>query len=126
MRRTGDGVRIFRIDGESFPDGFTRGSVERDETAVQGADEDFTLPNSNAAIDNITACIDGPLRRNFGIVGPEFLSGSGFHGKDFAPSGGEIHDAINHDGSGFLAATSVQVNVPGEGKLADVLVIDLL
>ncbi len=125
-RRSGDGVGIFRIDRESFPDRFSGGGLERHKAAVQGTNENFSLPNSNAAIDDVTAGVDGPFGRDFGIVGPNFFSSCGFHGEDFAPGGGEVHHAIDHDGGGFLAAMSVQVNVPGEGELADILVIDLL
>jgi hypothetical protein len=83
------------------------------------------LPDGDAAINDIAAGVDGPLRRDLGIVGPELFPGCSFDGEDFAPSGGEVHHAVDHDGSGFLAAARIQVDVPSQSELADVLVVDL-
>src|SRR5207245_9083854 len=89
-------------------------------------DENFAAPNGDAAIYDVAAGVDGPLGRDLGVVGPEFLSGGRFHREDFAPGGSEVHHTIDDDGSGFLTTTGVEIHVPGESQLPDVLVVDLL
>ncbi len=114
------------IDGKRFPCGLASGGIEGDEAAIERGDENFSAPNGDAAIDNVAAGVDGPLGRDLGIVRPEFFAGGGFDGEDFAPRGGEVHDAIHNDGCGLITAVTVEVHVPGQGELADVLIVDLL
>lgn len=52
---TRDGVRIFGVNGERFPEKSAGGGIEGDEAAVERANEDFSLPDGDASIDHVTA-----------------------------------------------------------------------
>jgi len=119
-------VAVIAIDGKGFPGGLAGGGIEGHEAAIERGDENFAAPNGNAAIDDVATGIDGPFGRDLGIVRPEFLAGSGFDGEDFAPRGGEVHDAIYNNGCRLITAVTVEIHVPGESELADVLIVDLL
>src|SRR5439155_25625834 len=96
----------------------------RDKTAIQGADENLALPDGDATIDDVTAAIDGPLRRHFWIVGPKLLPRCRLHREDFAPSSSEVHNPLNDYRRPLLAPARVQVHVPGHGELANRLIVD--
>src|SRR5260370_36058149 len=106
------------VNRESFPNRITESDVECKNTTIKSANKSFPLPNSHAAIDNIATRIDGPLGRDFGIVGPELLSCFCSYREDFAPGGGEVHHAVDHDGGCFLATTGIQDHIPGTSKVA--------
>ena len=123
---TKDGVAVFAVNRECFPNDFAGGGVERDKAPVERPHKDFPLPRGHATIHHIAARVDGPLGRHFGIIGPELFSRGRFYGDDFAPGGRKIHDTVDNNGRGFLAAVSVKIERPGQAEPADVLVIDLI
>src|SRR5205085_1806361 len=88
--RAGDRVAVFAVNRECFPNDFAGGGVERDKAPVERPNKDLSLPRGRATIHHVAARVDGPLGRNFGIVGPELFSRGRFYGHDFAPGGGKI------------------------------------
>src|SRR5258708_24021736 len=121
-----DGVGEMWVNGESFPDGLSGGGIKRDEAAIERGDENFSSPNGDAAIDDVAAGVDGPLGWNLRIVRPEFFAGGGSDCEDSAPRAGEVHDSIPNDECHFITAVAVEIHIPGEGELADVLIVNLL
>ena len=61
------------------------------------------------------------------VEDPKLLARGGVESKHFAPGRGEVHDTVDDNGRRFLDAMSrVQVVVPCELELADILRIDPL
>jgi hypothetical protein len=50
----------------------------------------------------------------------------GIQGDDFAPCRREKHYAVHNERGGFLSALSIQVEIPGKPKLADIPIGDLI
>src|SRR6185369_5804282 len=124
-RRAGDGVGLGLVDGDHIPELLARGRVECDEPAVDGADEYLALPHGHPAIHHVAAGVHAELTWHFGIEVPQWLAGFRLVGFDLAPRRGNIDDAIDHDGRGFLAAIGIHVREPGEAEFADIVLGDL-
>src|SRR6266403_4749118 len=123
-RRTGNRVTHLWIDRQSFPNRFTGGGVESDQSSIQCPHKYLPPPPSHASIHNITTRVHRPFGGNFRIVLPAPHAGRGVEGNNFAPGGGEIHHAVNDEWRGFLAAARVQTVIPRQRHLIDILVVD--
>ena len=124
-RRAGDRVRLRAVDGVDVPELLSRGRIERDQPAVERADEDLAFPQRDAAIDDVAASVDGPFAGHFGIVGPQRLARRRVEGVDFAPRGRDVENAVRDQRRRLLAATRVEVGEPREPELADGFPVDL-
>ena len=115
-RRAGDGVGLGLIDGYLGPDGPTGGGIERDQAAVDGAEEDLAVIDSDAAIDDIAAGVEPGLSGNLRIIAPQRLASGGVESEHFAPRSRGIEYAIDDDGRRFLSAVGVEFVGPGEAE----------
>ena len=76
-RRRRDRVGLRAVDRDDFPvHGAGRG-VERDEPAVERADEHGAVPDRDAAVHDVAAGVAAPLARHLRIVLPQLLAGDG-------------------------------------------------
>jgi len=115
-RRAGDGVVCAFRHGLHRPDFLAGLAVERDQAAVERAENDLALPRGDAAVDHVTAGVAALGAVDLGIVLPERGAGADVVGLHHAPCGGEIHDAVDDDGRRFLTALGVDVGIPGEAE----------
>ncbi len=125
-RRAGDRIGLAAVDGVDVPHGRAGRRIERNQPAVDRADIDLALPHRDPAVDDIAARIDRPAARHFGVVAPQRRARDGVERLDLAPRGRDVEDAVDHQRRGFLAALGVEVRIPCEAELADVLRRDLI
>ncbi len=124
-RRAGDGVCLRLIDGHHGPHFVAGRGVERDETAVERAEEQLAFVRSDAAIDGVAARLHAGFARHFRIVLPQQLAARGVDRLHLAPRAGGIQHAVDDQRRGFLAAMRVEVDEPREAELLDVAGVDL-
>jgi hypothetical protein len=120
-----DRVALRSIDRERLPDFAPCRGVERDEPAVERADENLTVPRRDAAVHLAAADVHGPLVRHFGIEAPELFAGARVERKHVAPRRREIQDAVDVKRRRFLAAIQRNVGEPREAETREVALVDL-
>src|SRR3546814_8611700 len=124
-RRAGDGVGFRRVEGLRRPKLLAGLGVEREQAAVERADEQLVAPHRDAAVDDVAAGVDRTLAGNLGIEFPQGFTGRGVPCADLRPGVGDIHHAVDDDGRRFLSAGVVEVGGPGDAELPYILVIDV-
>ena len=123
-RRAGDRIALRLVDGDDAPQDVAIVAVERDQPAVERADEKRVAPGGDAAIDRVAADPLQPVARHLRIVGPEQAAGAAVIGLDHRPGGRGVEIAVDDDRRRFLAAAGVEIGEPGEAEPADILAID--
>ena len=116
-RRAGDRIGLGLVDRDLLPLLRARLRVERDETAINRADEYFALPDRNAAVHDIAAGGNTARLVDFRIELPEALASLGVVSVDHRPGGGDVHHAVDHDRRRFHAAIGVELRRPGEAEV---------
>ena len=124
-RRAGDRVCLRLIDGHHRPHFLAGLGVERDQPAVERADETACLRRSDAAVDDVAARLHAGFARHLRIVLPQQLAGRGVDRLHLAPRAGGIHHAVDDQRRRLLAAMRVEVDEPREAELLDVARVDL-
>ncbi len=123
-RRTRDSVRLHIVGSLGRPYLLAGHRVERNQAAVEGADEDLAFPYRDAAIDHVAAGMP-PLRLGHaGIEFPQLLAAGRINREYPAPCERRIHHAVDHDRRGFQPAVVIEIDRPGEPETIDVAVID--
>ena len=125
-RRARNGVGLVAIYRADVPDGLSGFCIKGHEPSVDRADIDPTLPDSNAAIDDVAAGFATPLARDFRIIDPQLLAGLGVERVDHTPRAGCEHHAVLDDGRCLEAANGIGVEAPGKAQVLDVVGIDLV
>ena len=121
-RRAGDRhVRPLR-DAAHVPDDGAGGRVERNHVTRQRRDEYLALVDGHSAVHGIAAHVYELLARHLRVVRPEKFAGRSVERLHHRPSRRDVHHAVDHDRSPFLAARAVEVERPGEPERADVAV----
>jgi hypothetical protein len=100
--------------------------VERDEAAIERAEDHLVLPHRDAAIDDVAAAVAGDLARHLRVVFPQELAAARLERVDDRVGAGRVHAAVDDDRRRLGAAVDVDLVVPGEAELVDVLVVDLV
>ena len=108
-----------------YPDLFSGSGVEGDQPAIQTADVDLAVVNSNPTIHHIAAGATAPFPWHPGIVVPDGFTGVCFDRMYPAPGAGKKHDAIHDDGRGFLSSVGAHVLIKGQTQIGDVFPVDL-
>src|SRR5689334_21925635 len=111
-RRSSD-LQLAAVDG-----------VERDQPAVERADEDLALVQRDAAVDDVAARLLAVARRDLGVERPQLLAGARVDRVDHAPRRGDVHDAVDDQRRGLDAALGLEVVGPRQPELLDVLAVD--
>ena len=125
-RRAGDGVGACVVDERIRPSSARPGRrVERDQPAIEGADEDLALVERDAAVDDIAAGPVAQLARHLRVVGPQALARARIDRMDDAPRGRDIHDAVDNERRGLDAAGGFEVVGPFQAESLDVVGGDL-
>ena len=124
-RRACDGHVGSLWDRHLVPHHLAGVSVQCNQTAIERADIDAALIDSDAAIDGIAAHINQLGARHFGIIFPELLAGGSIIGLHHRPCGRDVHDAVDNNWRGFLPARGIQIRRPFKTELIDVLIGDL-
>ena len=101
-------------------------SIERNQAAIIGADEDLALVERNAAIHDVAAAAITLRPVDAGVVGPELLAGSRVDRMDDAPRRGHIHDALDHHRRRLDTAVRSETVAPLQAERLDVVGIDLI
>ena len=112
---------MVRVDGLYAPRHLAALGVQGNQAAVQGADEDFPPPGGDAPVDDVAADFPRHRPRNLGVVAPEKPAAGTIHGVDHAPGSREIEDAVHRQGRGLEAASSAEIQRPGEAEIVDVV-----
>ena len=125
-RRSRD-ARFSGIDADRRgPELTPRGRIERDHAAVAGPNEDFALPDRHPAIGARRGGITQHREPHVRIEFPQHPPAGRVDRVDPVERGGGINRPVHHDRLGGEPHRAVDIDVPGEAELIDVLVIDLL
>ena len=117
----GDGVGLVRVDGLYAPGHLAALGVQGNQTAVQGADEDLVAPGGDAPVDDVAANLPRHRPGNLGVVAPEKPAAGTIDGVDHAPGSREVEDAVHRQGRGLEAASSAEIQRPGEAEIVDIV-----
>ncbi len=115
-RGAGDAVGTALGYGADLPGYAAVGSVERDQSPVQRADEDLALPGGHAAIDRIAAELQQFLAGHLRVVLPQQFAGDRVEGVDHAPGATDVEDAVDHQRRCLHAAVGRYVEIPAQAK----------
>ncbi len=124
-RGSGDGIGLGLVEGLGGPHRLAVVGVQRDQPPVEGGDDDLALPGGQAARHRLAAGIAAPLARDLRIVGPQHLAGARVIGRGHVPGADVVDHAVDEQRRAFDATEGVELRVPGQAELADVLLVDL-
>ena len=123
-RRTSDGVALGLVDRDRLPGDLAGVAVERDQAAIQRAEEQLVAIGGKTAVDDVAAGLDRGLAGNLGVILPQLRARGRVEGLHLAPRGGEVEPAVDDEGRRFLPACGVHVRRPGQAELADIVAVD--
>ncbi len=125
-RRAGDGVGLGAVDRVDLPALLAGLRVERNQTSVERADVDHSLPDRDAAVHGVATAVAAPLAGHLRIVAPQLLAVLRIEGVHDAPGRRRVHHAVDDDRRGFEPAVGAGRDGPREAELLDVGRVDLL
>ena len=123
-RRAGDRIRQGGIRSHRFPFQAAVARIDRHQAPVDSADEHLAVPHRDAAIHHVATGVAAFFAVDLRIVFPELFAAFDVEGVNHAPGGRDVQRAVDHDGRGLLAAAGVDLGVPGQAKLIDVVLVD--
>ena len=107
------------IDRHLFPQHGPVLRVERDQAAVDHADEDLAIVCGDAAVHHVAAGL-GPERLvDLGVVDPALLASRCIQGVHKAPRRRDVHDAVDHEWCRLGAARRLQFIRPRQTERRD-------
>src|SRR5262249_13525191 len=100
--------------------------IQRNQSAIECAHVDAALPDSRSLVGWSAAGMPYGCAQHMRVIPPQLLSSRGIDRMHEVPNSGRIQHAIDNQWRCLGANPAIDLQIPREPELADIVVVDLL